>query len=171
MSAYTCKYVVNDDVKFIEPLVTAKVGKVEKAVNNAGGDLALNLAYIVMAMGEEASKFDDKTKREAGTKCLTWLEAFNPEAVFTFHYPKDVSSLRQWEISKWTPILSTPVKDMIATAKALAAVDTILTGVQDAIIAATKSAMGITAKVINPLPVMCKAKRSGGGKSYQAIDF
>ena len=60
MSAYTCKYVVNDDVKFIEPLVTAKVGKVEKAVNSAGGDLALNLAYIVMAMGEEASKFDDK---------------------------------------------------------------------------------------------------------------
>ena len=167
MSNYSCKF----GDHFIAPLVTAKVGKVEKPVNMAGGDLALNLAYIVMAMGEDASKFDDKTKREAGTACLTWLESFNPEAVFTFHFPKDESSLRQWDVSKWTPSVSATVKDMTITAKALAAVDTILQGVQSAITDAVKPATGITAKVINPLPVTGKAKRAGGSKSYAPIEF
>lgn len=177
MSIFTCKITdKKGTARFIAPLVTVTSpdGKKTVTVNGQAG-LALQLSYVVMAMGEDSSKYQDKTKREAGTLVLDVLKGLPAESVLTFHHPIDDSDVNNFDQKLWIPIVSATAKQMLTVASALSKVDSIMQGIEDSVIEAVKSADGIKSVLINDLPVYfeggkdSKRGKSAGGKKFTPI--
>lgn len=192
MSEFSCKTVSPDGIeRFIEPLVTVtdKTGKKSIVVNtlpNASG-LALNLSYVVMAMGEYApangvkpadtTAFQHVTKRQAGTLTLEWLKALPADSTVTFYHPTDYANVKNFKVDSWTPIVSATRESMVAVADSLAKVDSIMAGITDAVVKAVEPTAKLQATSLNPFPVYYagdtakRAKSKGGKKEFTPITF
>lgn len=164
--------------KFPEHLVTVSVGKALQIANAHATGLALQLTYVGMSVGSDVTKFDDKTKREAGALTLPFIASLPETAIFTFHQAtKYEDSGNVSDLSKHTPVMSVTQPNMLKTAQALSNVKAIFDTVQAQINEAVKPAIGCSYSELNPAPVYFtgkatgKAKRSGGVKAFAPMTF